>query len=110
MLIPAGEFYMGSTPLEIGQVRRIDPTFKKEWEHEEQPQHRVRISRPFYMGAHEVTRSEFAQFVRATGYLTDSKRDGREAAGSMRQRAGSNRTQFTTGKTPVSRRRIATPL
>jgi formylglycine-generating enzyme len=77
VLIPAGEFYMGSTPMEIGQVRRIDPTFKKEWEQEEQPQHRVRITRPFFMGAHEVTRGEFAQFVNATGYQTDAKRDGK---------------------------------
>jgi formylglycine-generating enzyme len=77
VLIPAGEYYMGSTPMEIGQVRRIDPTFKKEWEQEEQPQHRVRITRPFFMGAHEVTRGEFAQFVHATGYQTDAKRDGK---------------------------------
>jgi formylglycine-generating enzyme len=81
VLIPAGEFYMGSTPLEIGQVRRIDPTFKKEWEQEEQPQHRVRISRPFYLDVHEVTRKEFAQFVRATGYQTDAKRDGKGGCG-----------------------------
>ena len=62
-------------------MRRFDPTFKKEWEQEEQPQHRVRISRPFYMGAHEVTRGEFAQFVRATGYQTDAKRDGKGGCG-----------------------------
>jgi formylglycine-generating enzyme required for sulfatase activity len=81
VLIPAGEFYMGSTPLEIGQVRRIDPTFKKEWEQEDQPQHRVRISRPFYLGVHEVTRKEFAQFARTTGYQTDAKRDGKGGCG-----------------------------
>jgi formylglycine-generating enzyme len=81
VLIPAGEFYMGSTPLEIGQVRRIDPTFKKEWEQEEQPQHRVRISRPFFMGAHEVTKGEFAQFIRATNYQTDAKREGKGGCG-----------------------------
>jgi len=51
VLIPAGEFYMGSTPMEIGRVRRLDPTFKKDWEQEEQPQHHVRISRPFFMSA-----------------------------------------------------------
>lgn len=80
-LIPAGEFYMGSTPMEVGRLRRIDPTFKKEWEQEEQPQHHVRISRPFFMSAHEVTRGEFAQFVRATGYQTDAKRDGKGGCG-----------------------------
>ena len=81
VLIPAGEFYMGSTPREIGQVKRFAPTFKKEWEQEEQPQHRVRISRPFYLGLHEVTRKEFAQFVRTTGYQTDAKRDGKGGCG-----------------------------
>jgi formylglycine-generating enzyme required for sulfatase activity len=81
ILIPAGEFYMGSTPMEIGRVRRIDPTFKKEWEQEEQPQHHVRITRPFFMSAHEVTRAEFGQFVRATGYQTDAKRDGKGGCG-----------------------------
>jgi formylglycine-generating enzyme len=81
VLIPAGEFYMGSTPMEIGRVRRSDPTFKKEWEQEEQPQHHVRISRPFFIAAHEVTKGEFAQFVRATGYQTDAKRDGKGGCG-----------------------------
>jgi formylglycine-generating enzyme len=81
ILIPAGEFYMGATPMDIGRVRRIDPTFKKEWEKEEQPQHHVRISRPFFMSAHEITRGEFAKFVRATGYQTDAKRDGKGGCG-----------------------------
>ena len=81
VLIPAGEFYMGSTPMEIGRMRRIDPTFKKEWEQEEQPQHHVRIGRPFSISAHEITKGEFAQFVRATSYLTDAKRDGKGGCG-----------------------------
>jgi formylglycine-generating enzyme len=81
VLIPAGEFYMGSTPMEIGHVRHIDPTFKKEWEQEEQPQHHVRIGRPFFISAHEITKGEFAQFVRATSYQTDAKRDGKGGCG-----------------------------
>jgi len=81
ILIPAGEFWMGSSPAQIETARHHDRAFKKEWEQEEQPQHRVRINRPFYLGAHEVTRREFAQFVRATGHQTDAIRDGKGGMG-----------------------------
>ena len=43
MLIPAGEFLMGS------------PDSDKDAEDDEKPQHRVRITRPFYLGVYEVT-------------------------------------------------------
>ena len=36
--------------------------------------YRVRITRPFYMGAHPVTVEAFRRFVDATGYLTDAER------------------------------------
>lgn len=45
--IPAGEFLMGSAP--------DDPGARED----EQPLHRVRITRPFYLGTHEVTQAEF---------------------------------------------------
>jgi formylglycine-generating enzyme required for sulfatase activity len=45
--IPAGEFLMGSSDTDPGA--RDD----------EKPQHRVRISKPFYLGVHEVTQAEF---------------------------------------------------
>jgi formylglycine-generating enzyme required for sulfatase activity len=47
VLIRAGEFMMGSPPDE------------KERNSNEGPQHRVRITRPFYLGAHEVTQWEY---------------------------------------------------
>lgn len=76
-LIPAGEFLMGSTPAQIEQVVRFDAVFKKELADDEQPQHRVRITRPFYFGVHEVTRGQFARFVQAESYRTEAERDGR---------------------------------
>jgi len=44
-LIKAGEFLMGS------------PDTDKDATDDEKPQHRVRITRPFYMGIHEVTQA-----------------------------------------------------
>ncbi|MDP6438220.1 MAG: SUMF1/EgtB/PvdO family nonheme iron enzyme, partial [Candidatus Brocadiia bacterium] len=49
--IPAGEFMMGSPP---GEADRDD---------DEGPQHRVRIAKPFYMGAHEVTQAEYEKLM-----------------------------------------------
>src|SRR5262245_36361417 len=46
-LIPAGEFLMGA------------PESDRDAEDHEKPQHKVRISKPFYMGIHEVTVGQF---------------------------------------------------
>lgn len=47
VLIPAGEFMMGSPESEEGRRSH------------EGPQHRVRISQPFYMGKYEVTQAQW---------------------------------------------------
>jgi formylglycine-generating enzyme required for sulfatase activity/serine/threonine protein kinase len=46
-LIPAGEFLMGS------------PDSDKDARDDEKPQHRVQITRPFYLGVHEVTQGQY---------------------------------------------------
>ena len=58
VVIPAGEFVMGSPESE----ERRDPN--------EGPQHTVRIDPPLALGRHEVTRAEFAAFVRASGHIS----------------------------------------
>jgi formylglycine-generating enzyme required for sulfatase activity len=63
-LIPAGAFLMGSPD--------TDPDASPD----ERPPHRVRISKPFYLGVHEVTRSQFRRFVEATGYRTEAEKSG----------------------------------
>jgi formylglycine-generating enzyme len=63
-LIPAGEFEMGST-------------VERAWA-EEQPAHRVRLSRAYLMDQTEVTNAQFAQFVAATGYRTLAERGLRQ--------------------------------
>jgi len=46
VLIPPGKFLMGSPPSEVGR-------------RENELQHRVRITKPFYLGAYEVTQREY---------------------------------------------------
>jgi serine/threonine protein kinase len=50
-LIPAGEFQMGSP--------ETDPDASPH----EQPQHRVRITKPFYMAAYEVTQDDYRRVI-----------------------------------------------
>lgn len=66
--IPAGEFLMGTPPPQSEA--------EKEDYNEVERQHRVRITRDFYIGKHEVTRRAFAKFVAATGYKTTLERNG----------------------------------
>jgi sulfatase modifying factor 1 len=66
VLIPAGEFRMGSPEEEAGRTG-----------HERQ--HRRVIRTPFYLGETEVTGAQFARFVQATGYRTDAERGTEES-------------------------------
>ena len=61
-LIPAGEFMMGSSesPEELDRALRGRVP---EWFHHEHPQHRVRITKPFYMGVTEVTQEQYEEVM-----------------------------------------------
>ena len=61
-LVPPGEFTMGSSDEE--QLRYIEASkqidgFEDHRVHQEGPQHRVRITRPFYLGTFEVTQRQW---------------------------------------------------
>ena len=60
-LIPAGEFTMGAPKTEPGQEQ-------------DEILHKVKISQPFYMGAMDVTRQQFAAFVQDAKYVTDAEK------------------------------------
>lgn len=58
-----------------------------------QPSRRVRITRPFYLGAHEVTRGQFRRFVDDSGYQTDAEKGDRK---------GIRVIEFAEGETKVA--------
>jgi formylglycine-generating enzyme required for sulfatase activity len=78
--IPAGEFQMGSDEPLADALKFYSYTDPK-WLTREHPQHRVRITRPFDMGQHEVTLGQFQAFVKDARYRTDIERAGKPAWG-----------------------------
>jgi len=85
VLIPAGEFLMGSGESAEDTVAFLKKTYgddlaDAEWFESEHPQHRVRITKPFYLGTYHVTRGQFRQFVTDTGYKADSERGEKPGA------------------------------
>lgn len=68
--VPAGEFLMG----ERNAYEAIGGYHKSKLK-QERPQHRVVISRPYYLSQTEVTVEQFQKFVEATGYLTIAEKN-----------------------------------
>jgi len=57
--IEPGSFLMGSSKDQIDHLMRLFSNSKREWFDNEQPQHTVKISRPFYLGTHQVTQGQY---------------------------------------------------
>jgi formylglycine-generating enzyme required for sulfatase activity len=64
VLIEPGKFSMGSPETEPDRDN-------------EEIQHPVRFTRPFFIGRHEVTVGQFKKFVEETKYVTDAERAGK---------------------------------
>jgi formylglycine-generating enzyme required for sulfatase activity len=80
LLIPAGEFLMGAEEDQAASMRAFryaDPALLPR----EGPRHRVRITKPFYMGQHEVTLGQFMAFIREAHYRIDAERGGKPIRG-----------------------------
>jgi formylglycine-generating enzyme required for sulfatase activity len=75
-LIPAGRFQMGSP---VDEALRND---------DEGPVHEVQITRPFFLGIHEVTVGQFRAFVENSGYRTEAEASGE---GALREYPASRR-------------------
>ena len=75
VLIPPGEFLMGSPATVIEWIREVkDEGWHEYWGPRlasEVPERHVVVDRPFYLCAAETTVGQFRQFVEATGYRTD---------------------------------------
>jgi len=84
VLIPAGEFLMGSA---TGAF-------------DEKPVRQVYVD-AFYMDKHEVTNRRFARFVKATGYRTEAERSGRRS-GTWRHPMEESDTLKGKGDWPVA--------
>ena len=76
---------------------------------DEHPQHRVRITKPFYLGTYHVTRGQFRQFVADTAYKTDAEKGENPGAyGWTPTRRSSASTRSIPGGTRVSSRPMST--
>jgi serine/threonine-protein kinase len=70
ILIPAGEFLMGTSDEQIEELLRQFPSWKRKWFANEQPQHRVTVD-DFYIDKYPVTNAQFEQFVKTTDYKAE---------------------------------------
>ena len=78
-LIPPGEFMMGMTQPQVDEMMAVMNADEKlrqwaagklTWSQLMMPSHRVRITKPYYLGSTEVTVGQYRQFVEETGYET----------------------------------------
>ncbi len=60
VLVPAGEFKMGGDEPPEQVARKCNGVeAKAEWFQDQQPQHQVKITKPFYMGVYLVTQAQY---------------------------------------------------
>lgn len=99
--VPPGEFMQGSPAQEIerllAQARALELSSEYlDLIRSEGPQHRVRITRPFCLGVHEVTVGQFRQFVADSRYVTEAEQDSKGGIGfDMAKEDFARRSQFT---------------
>lgn len=81
VLVPAGEFWMGSNPAEVEKAKEdckkqgVAEASCKGWIEREQPRHRVYVD-GFHIDRYEVSNALFERFTRATSHRTTAEREG----------------------------------
>jgi formylglycine-generating enzyme required for sulfatase activity len=78
--IPAGEFMMGAEEDRADTLNHF-PYCAPEWLDGELPRHKVRITKSFDMGQHEVTLGQFLTFYHDAKYKVEIERDGKPSWG-----------------------------
>lgn len=116
VLIPPGEFLMGSTDREIQAAIQVERSelahsaamrpnqqryFIKKIE-AEAPQHKVVLSKPFLIGRTEITVMQWNAFVDATGYVSSALQDSEQGGRTTFGLKESTPVAGTTAKTWVS--------
>jgi sulfatase modifying factor 1 len=74
--LPAGEFMMGEEDYKVVNRNHRTSVQVGQGFEDDRPALPVRLTRPFAIGATEVTVGQFRKFVDATGYQTDAERTG----------------------------------
>jgi formylglycine-generating enzyme required for sulfatase activity len=104
VLIPPGEFKMGSTPEQIEAARSeaekaiVKPSISGT--RLESPQHRVQISKPFLLATTELTFGQFRRFADATNYTSEIERLGGAVKKFNTETKKLERSQFVNWRTP----------
>ncbi len=99
--IPSGRFQMGSrdSPEQVAYAFAGEKPGSFRNEH---PRRQIEISQDFYMGAHEVTRGQFKQFVKERGYRTDLERGVQKANPTGLEEIGAAKTWLNSGFVGIS--------
>lgn len=108
-LLPPGEFTMGLTEGRFDENIRAmqsDEKLKKNvggmitWSMLMMPAHRVRITKPLYMGTTEVTVAQFRRFAEESGYKTEAEQ------GLNHGKPYKGRRAFSTWRKPMAWRKL----
>ncbi len=85
VLIPPGEFKMGSTPGEIEAALKVagDDRHWQDCIRSEAPQHKVILAQPIYLGVHEVTQKEYETVMKAAPSYFASTGPGKDLVANL---------------------------